>query len=1003
VSLTRPPPTCPTRPSGALPHRLEAATSSTELSAQSDNHFGKGDTGDIMVRTHRVAIQLPGFCRWGLVVPAILLGVDFARGDTRGSDPDQQLLEQAHVPTSGAELVQFLLDRSSPQAGDALRIDQLVRQLGDPNFRTRARASRELIALGQVALPALRRALADPDPERAERAKSCIRDIENRSEVPLALAAVRILEKRPVEGALEALLRFLSCAGEEELENETWYALDSVARRQDHLGPAVEAAVRSECALSRAAAGYLQGRRGNRADRAKAQRLLGDPDPLVRLRTAQGLLGARDKTGIPTLIALLEQSSLDLAWQAEELLHWIAGEDSPPATIGTGGEASRRCRTAWEDWWRRCGAGLELYSTARTLRRPALLMAFRANAGGEFCLVGCDGTLRLPRRRLYGLTAAQLLPGGQLLLAQRSEQPPHRQPGQPRAQRLVHGVTEQDVSGKVLWRSTRVPEPIAARRLPNGHTLIAGSRQLLEVDRANHIIWSADASAAPEPAQFLPCSACRLRNGHFLCRADRSDGHYYFEVDPASQQYTRRSFLEARGFVHAVLADGNCVVSEAGGHELLEVEEERVVWRCPLDHCPQGQHGMLRCRNGDTLLSCCPYRDNRICTMDRGGKCVWEIRIPGLGPGLANCFELLPLGFDWPRPASFHWDTLASRLAGLSDPNPSIRWMCAASLDAMGAGAASAIPRLIDSLDDPAAEVRAQVRRALWDLVRPSDLRCVLQATSDHRAHVRASVLFLLRRYPEAAHDIVPVLRQAIRDPNPLVRREAASVTSRFEREGPTLVPILIQALKDPDAATNDQDDCVCECAAESLAAFGLQARPALVPLLDCIETGKDRLRSRALWTLAVLAAHHTEFLPSVLPCLRKALTDRRYIKPRVEAAMGLGMLRQAAACAVPDLLQAFKVEDVPEPALAMLIRASVLGALRDIGPAARDAVPALLSVVRDSTQNPSLRILGAQALAHIGVREALPVLTAISANDACYEVRQSATQAIERIEEKAR
>src|SRR5262249_31009351 len=91
---------------------------------------------------------------------------------------------------------------------------------------------------------------------------------------------------------------------------------------------------------------------GDPAQRASARKRLADADPLVRLRAAQGLLGRGRKEGVPALIDLLRGTPLEVAWQAEELLHWAAADKAPEAVLSAGSEAARnRCRDAWRAWW----------------------------------------------------------------------------------------------------------------------------------------------------------------------------------------------------------------------------------------------------------------------------------------------------------------------------------------------------------------------------------------------------------------------------------------------------------------------------------------------------------------------------------------------------------------------------------------------------------------------------------------------------------------------------
>ncbi len=64
---------------------------------------------------------------------------------------------------------------ATEKAADAARIDRLIQQLGSDNFTERESASKALEAIGEAALPALRKAQANPDLEVRRRAGDLIR------------------------------------------------------------------------------------------------------------------------------------------------------------------------------------------------------------------------------------------------------------------------------------------------------------------------------------------------------------------------------------------------------------------------------------------------------------------------------------------------------------------------------------------------------------------------------------------------------------------------------------------------------------------------------------------------------------------------------------------------------------------------------------------------------------------------------------------------------------
>src|SRR5262249_51608686 len=91
-------------------------------------------------------------------------------------------------------------------------IVQLVRQLGDEDFRQREQASRALSLRGPAALTALRGAVEDTDAERARRAQECLDHIEKGMGPLVPGAAARVLALRRSVGAVPVLLNFLPFA-----------------------------------------------------------------------------------------------------------------------------------------------------------------------------------------------------------------------------------------------------------------------------------------------------------------------------------------------------------------------------------------------------------------------------------------------------------------------------------------------------------------------------------------------------------------------------------------------------------------------------------------------------------------------------------------------------------------------------------------------------------------------------------------------------------------------
>jgi hypothetical protein len=293
-------------------------------------------------------------CRISLVVAlAVSLdGSSFAQAPPRPTI-DETYLKDRGLKTDAASLFALLGNQIGVQSHDR-DLGELIAHLGDPVFAKRERATQQLIAVGPAALKALRDSDGVDDPEIRSGIQRYIATIEARQDKTLGYYAVRHLLRTRPPGVAEVVCAYLAVADADTVA-EIWCGMDVIAR-DGKIDAAVGTALNDAEPRRRALAAFLLGRYSTDADRAKVRERLKDDNSEVCLRSAHGLLGSRDRSSIPALIELLRHTQLEVAWQAEELLHWIAGPDSPPATIGTGSVKQRqKCQVAWKVWWHNAG------------------------------------------------------------------------------------------------------------------------------------------------------------------------------------------------------------------------------------------------------------------------------------------------------------------------------------------------------------------------------------------------------------------------------------------------------------------------------------------------------------------------------------------------------------------------------------------------------------------------------------------------------------------------
>jgi hypothetical protein len=514
---------------------------------------------------------------------------------------DEELLKAAKVAGDGPALLDYLR-RHTLDAGSEARVQALVRQLGDDSFDKRERASRELVALGNLARPFLRQAVSSPDAEVARRAQDCLRQIEKKGAAaegsPQVAAAVlrRVARLKPA-GAARVLLAYLPSAQDEALAEEVRLALAAVAVKDGKPEPLLVEALADKLPARRLAAAVALCR-GRAADALPAVRkLLDDPDANVRFRAAVALAGARDKEAVAALIRTLDGPPSRRTSLVEELLYRVAGRTAPPAA-GADPASRRRCRQAWEGWWKEHAAkvdGAKLEEVANTLGCTLVVLL---DAGRVLEL----DALNRPRLEINNLEYpldAQLLPGDRVLAAEYN----------------AARVTERDRDGKVLWEF-KVPSPLAAQRLANGNTFIATIQRAFEVDRTGTVV-----STFTPPRGEEIMKALKLPNGDLAVVAKLGTVRY-LRFDSSGKEL--KSFgvdLRTSGGRIDVLPDGHVLVPERAHNRVVEHDADgKVVWEASVEE----PVAAVRLPNGNTLVT--SMTQNRAVELDRAGKEVWQYR-----------------------------------------------------------------------------------------------------------------------------------------------------------------------------------------------------------------------------------------------------------------------------------------------------------------------------------------------------------------------------------------
>jgi HEAT repeat protein len=454
--------------------------------------------------------------RFALVILVTVLAV---APSLHASDADIEALRKGKIRRDDESLVKFLLSGRIDDVDTAKR-DKLIGQLGSQVYKEWKGAVEGLTAMGYAAVPPLRKALKDPNAEVRDKAQHCLDLIGRVPERDTILAAIRLMMERQTPKLLEILLQVLPAAPDEDVADEVAYDIDQLACKGNRIHPTVLAALADKQAARRALAACIVGYRGNAEQRSEVAKLLKDADPLVQLRAAQGLLAAKKTDGLPVLVALLAEGSLDIAWQAEELLRYVAGKSAPNSFVGLNDDKQlQACHEAWTAWLKVQKARIDLTSAEYLTRRPGLVLLCDGDPFKDkptFWLTGCDGTVRWEVQgkasalEKYALGAAaniawQLSPN----LAS------------PEYKGLLYGGRWQQGSSASWLMVTNELWGQPARRyvhglLTNG-ALSCGAGRVLELDEFNRIKWAA----------FFP----RQTERGYVCAGQLRVGFAHFEKD----------------------------------------------------------------------------------------------------------------------------------------------------------------------------------------------------------------------------------------------------------------------------------------------------------------------------------------------------------------------------------------------------------------------------------------------------------------------------------------
>jgi HEAT repeat protein len=183
--------------------------------------------------------------------------------------------------------------------------------------------------------------------------------------------------------------------------------------------------------------------------------------------------------------------------------------------------------------------------------------------------------------------------------------------------------------------------------------------------------------------------------------------------------------------------------------------------------------------------------------------------------------------------------------------------------------------------------------------------------------------------------EAVPSIISLLKDPDPDTRMQAARALGSLGERAHRVLPVLRAALK--ETALQDPDESVRNDAVNALLRAGPQPASEVAGLIDSLQDEVEVVRFHAAIALGDLGS---EARPSLPVLIHKALWDENPAV-RVEAAVALWKIdRNKGPLVIPALIKALASNNE----FICWMAADCLG---QIGPEARQAVPALQQALR--------------------------------------------------------
>ena len=513
---------------------------------------------------------------------------------------DEQTLRNAGLSTDGPSLL-AIVRRHTLTAEIRKKIDGLIGRLGADSFAEREKATKELFALGRVALPQLREGSKHEDPEIARRAKSLIEHIERERTYHLPIAAIRLLAVRKPTGVVETLLAYVPRAEDESQTEEMRQALTGLALRDGKPDPALLRALSNGQTRTRIMAIQALAKGGGVEGRSAVRKFLKDDDPIIRLRVALALALAKEKDSIPVLIDLLAVLPNEQVGEIESVLYELAGDTAPKTPVGMEPAEKKKCRDAWIAWWK---ANADRADLTRLIDHPQYGFTLICdNINNRVYEIDRHGKERWAINNVMNVIDAVVVSRNRVLVAEYGD----------------CRISERDFTGKILWEK-RVPgNPMNIQRLPNGNTFVACWKgPILEVDRAGKEIYTiANMSGNTLAARCAPSGTIFCTTFTRQCLTLDTTGKQLKSFESGQVQGNNGGGID-------LFPNGHILITRTTQNKVMEFDPKGKV---RLEVAAPGVCTASALPNGHILVAA--RSTHRVYELDRAGKVVWEHKNAG--------------------------------------------------------------------------------------------------------------------------------------------------------------------------------------------------------------------------------------------------------------------------------------------------------------------------------------------------------------------------------------